>query len=218
MIKKVIGLYYSPVGGTKMMTEKIARDLAGKLCDHSPDKVSFDCYDLEGSDISGLDLNEDNIVVIGTPVYMGKIPLPAAKIIHKLKGNDVMTLVSVSYGGRSYGNALFELQHYAEDAGFKVIGAGAFTVFCKSLLSEGKFIAPAIDISALVEFEEAVSSKIKRLTGSEVKTLKVKPAPVEAPGRMPVHRISKISPKSAAVAQRALALICFNRRSSEWYL
>ena len=41
-----------------------------------------------------------------------------------------MPLVSVSYGGRSYGNALFELQHYAEDAGFKVIGAGAFMVCC----------------------------------------------------------------------------------------
>ena len=41
MIKKVIGLYYSPIGGTKMMTEKIARDLAGKLCDYRPEKVCF---------------------------------------------------------------------------------------------------------------------------------------------------------------------------------
>ena len=39
---------------------------------------------------------------------MGKIPLPAAKALHRLNGDNVMTLVSVSYGGRSYGNALFE--------------------------------------------------------------------------------------------------------------
>lgn len=218
MIKKVIGLYYSPIGGTKMMTEKIARDLAGKLCDYSPEKVCFDCYDLEDDTVSGLDLSDENIVVIGVPVYMGKIPLPAAKAIRRIKGDDVMTLVSVSYGGRSYGNALFELQHCAEDAGFKVIGAGAFMVFCKVLLSERKFKSPAIDIAALAEFEEAASSKIKRLAGSEVKTLKIKPAPVEAPGHMPVHLVSRYSTAAAATAQRVCEMLSMRKSRSEWFL
>ena len=218
MIKKVIGLYYSPIGGTKMMTEKIARDLAGKLCDFSPERVCFDCYDLEDDSISSLDLNDENVVVIGTPVYMGKIPLPAAKAIRKIKGDDVMTLVSVSYGGRSYGNALFELQHCAENAGFKVIGAGAFMVFCKALLKERKFKAPAIDVAALIEFEEAASSKIKRLAGCEVKTLKIKPAPVEAPGHMPVHLVSRYSAGAAAAAEKICERLSMRRRHSEWFL
>lgn len=217
MIKKVIGLYYSPIGGTKMMTEKIARDLAGKLCDFSPEKVSFDCFDLEDKTVK-LGFDESDVVVIGTPVYMGKIPLPAAKAIHGLKGNDVMTLVSVSYGGRSYGNALFELQHCAEDSGFKVIGAGAFMVFCKALLKERKFKAPAIDVAALIDFEEAASSKIKRLSGSEVKALKIKPAPVEAPGHMPIHRVSRYSTVAAATAQRVCEMLSMRKSRSEWFL
>ena len=129
-----------------------------------------------------------------------------------------MTLVSVSYGGRSYGNALFELQHCAENAGFKVIGAGAFMVFCKALLKERKFKAPAIDVAALIEFEEAASSKIKRLAGCEVKTLKIKPAPVEAPGHMPVHLVSKYSAGAAATAEKICERLSMRRRRSEWFL
>ena len=218
MIKEVIGLYYSPAGGTKMMTEKIAKDIAGNLCDSSSEMVGFDCYDLADDSIAELDLDEEKIVVIGMPVYMGKITLPAAKALHKIKGNDVMTLVSVSYGGRSYGNALFELQHYAEDAGFKVIGAGAFMVFCKTLLRERKFMAPAIDAAALVEFEKAISTKIKRLAGSEVKALKIKPAPVEAPGHMPVHLVSRYSTEAAAAAQKLCEKLSVKKSSSEWFL
>ncbi len=218
MINKIIGLYYSPIGGTRMMTEKIVRDLADKLCDYSPEKIGFDCYDLEDNSIADLHLNEENIVVIGTPVYMGKIPMPAAKALHEIKGNNVMTLVSVSYGGRSYGNALFELQHCAEDVGFKVIGAGAFMIFCKSLLSEKQFKAPAIDVASLAEFEDAASSKIKRLAGSEVKTLKIKPAPIEAPGHMPVHLVSKYSAGAAAAAEKICERLSMRRRRSEWFL
>jgi NAD(P)H-dependent FMN reductase len=218
MIRNIIGLYYSPIGGTRLMTEKMVRDLAGKLNGFSAEKISFDCYDLEDEGTADLKLNEEDIAVIATPVYMGKIPLPAARALGKLKGNNVLTLVSVSYGGRTYGNALFELQRYAEEAGFKVIAAGAFMVFCKTLLSERKFASPAIDISSLLEFEDAVSGKIKRLSGSEVEGLRIKPAPVEAPGHMPVHLVSKYSPTAAAVAQRLCEKLSLGRSQSEWFL
>lgn len=218
MIRKVIGFYYSPIGGTRLMTEKLARDIAVKLDEYCPEKVSFDCYDLEDERTCELELNEEDIAVIGTPVYMGKIPLPAAKALGKLKGDDVMTLVSVTYGGRSYGNALFELQRCAEDAGFKVIGAGAFMIFCKALLSERKFRFPAVDDASIRKFEEAATNKIKRLAGCEVEGLKIKPAPVEAPGHMPVHLVSRYSPGAAAAAQRVCERFSMRKRQSEWFL
>ncbi len=218
MIRKVIGFYYSPIGGSRLLTEKLARDLAEKLNEACPEKVGFDCYDLEDERTCDLELNEEHVAIIGTPVYMGKIPLPAAKALSKIKGDDVMTLVSVSYGGRSYGNALFELQRYAEEAGFKVIGAAAFMLFCKTLLSERKFKAPAIDEDSIVRFETAASGKIARLAGCEVEGLKIKPAPVEAPGHMPVHLVSRYSPGAAAAAQRLCERLSMKRRQSEWFL
>ncbi len=218
MIRKVIGFYYSPIGGTKLMTEKLARDIAEKLDEYCPEKVGFECCDLDDDNYCDLELNEEHVAVIAAPVYMGKIPVPAADALRKLEGDGVMTLVSVTYGGRSYGNALFELQRCAEDAGFKVIGAGAFMILCKALLRERKFRAPVIDETAVKRFEDAAVGKIKRLAGCEVEGLKIKPAPVEAPGHMPVHLVSRYSPGAAAVAQRICERFVMRKRQSEWFL
>lgn len=218
MIRKITGLYYSPAGGTKLITEKIVGDLAGMLNDCSPEEVGFECYDLEDATTAGLELNEENIAVIGMPVYLGKIPLPAAKALCNIKCDDVMTLATVSYGGRSYGNALFELQRCAEEAGLKVIGAGAFYVSCRNLLSSGKFVYPAVDAEAIDRFGKASANKIMRLNGCEVEGLRIKPAPVEAPGHMPVHLVSRFSADAAAAAQRLFAVLALRKRHSEWFL
>lgn len=45
MIRKVIGIYYSPAGGTKIMTEALARKIGAVLDDCSPLDVSVECYD-----------------------------------------------------------------------------------------------------------------------------------------------------------------------------
>ena len=204
-----------------MMTEKLAADLAAMLNEGIPEEVGFDCYDLEDERTTDLELNEEDIAVIGVPVYVGKIPLPAARALSRMKGKGVMTLATVSYGGRSYGNALFELQRCAEEAGLKVIGAGAFVMAGKALKTGKKqamMAAPPVDISSLEEFRDAVSGKIKRLAGCEVEGLRIKPAPVEAPGHMPVHLVSRVSPKAAAAAQKAIETLIFKRRQSEWYL
>ena len=218
MIRKIIGLYYSPIGGTRLMTEKLARDLAGKLDGYSPDKVGFSCFDLTDKSTLDIDIDDECIAVIATPVYLGKIPLPAAKAIMDLKGKGAMTIVSVSFGGYSYGNALFELLHYAEAAGFSVIGAAAFSIFCKTLLREGDFTAPGIDDTSISKFEDAASGKIKRLSGSEIEGLKIKPAPVVAPGRMPVHFVSRYSTEAAALAQRIFEKLSIRKNGSEWFL
>ena len=48
--------------------------------------------------------------------------------------------------------------------------------------------------------------------------LKIRPMPVEVNGRMPVHKISRISPKAAAVAQGVFNRMSVLRRRSEWFL
>ena len=78
--------------------------------------------------------------------------------------------------------------------------------------------APAIDTAALSEFCNAASEKIKRLAGCEIEELKIRPVPVEVSGRMPVHKISRISPKAAAVAQGVFNRLSVMRRKSEWFL
>lgn len=91
-------------------------------------------------------------------------------------------------------------------------------ILCKALLRERKFKFPAVDDAAIMRFEDAAANKIKRLAGCEVEGLKIKPMPVEAPGHMPVHLISRYSPSAAAVAQRVCERFSMKKRQSEWFL
>ena len=218
MIKRVAGLYYSPVGGTAIMTERLARSIKDVLDDCSPEDITVECHDLLKEQTAGIKVDEETIVVIGMPVYVGKIPLPAANVLRGIKGNGAMTLTAVSYGGRSYGNALFELNSLAEDCGFRPIGAGAFLISYMARRNSATSSAPALDIESMAEFSNAASAKIKRLTGCEIEELKIKPAPLEVSGRMPVHKISRISPKAAATAQKVIEKISLLKRHSEWFL
>ena len=218
MIKRVTGLYYSPVGGTAIMTERLARNIKDILDDCSPEDISLECYDLLKEQTDDIKVDEETVVVIGMPVYVGKIPLPAAAALKKIAGNGAMTLASVSYGGRSYGNALFELKSLAEDCGFRPIGAGAFLISYMAIRGSSRGSAPSFDMEAMTEFSKAASSKIKRLMGCEIEELKIKPAPLEVSGRMPVHKISRISPKAAAAAQKVIEKISLLKRHSEWFL
>ena len=218
MIRKVIGIYFSPVGGTAMMTESLAREVAGKLNECSPEDITVECHDLLRESGAGIQLNEDTIAVIGMPVCMGKIPLPGARALEMISGTGALTLAAVSYGGRSYGNALYELQHCAEDLGLSVIGAGAFLVRYQAVVGSQKRSVAMIDMATLDDFCKAASDKIKRLSGCEVEGLKIRPMPVELNGRMPVHKISRISPKAAAFAQEVCERLSLTRRHSEWFL
>ena len=217
MIRKVIGIYYSPVGGTEIMTRTLTRKIGEILDDCSPLDVSIECFDML-KEQNNIAFDDETVAVIGMPVYVGKIPLPAAAALRGIEGNGAMTLAAVSYGGRKYGNALFELKRLAEERGFKAVGAGAFMISYMASRGSARSAAPAIDTAALSEFCNAASEKIKRLAGCEIEELKIRPVPVEVSGRMPVHKISRISPKAAAVAQGVFNRLSVMRRKSEWFL
>ncbi len=218
MIRKVVGIYYSPAGGTKMMTETLARKVGAILDENSPLDVSVECYNMLKENIDSIVIDDETVAVIGMPVYVGKIPLPAAELMRSIAGNGAMTLAAVSYGGRKYGNALFELKRLIEECGFKAIGAGAFMISYMARRGSATSAAPAIDLEALLDFSKAASDKIRRLSGSEIEELRIKPVPVEVSGRMPVHKISRISPNAAAIAQEVFNKLSVLRRRSEWFL
>lgn len=200
------------------MTETLARKVGAILDECSPLDVSVECYNMLQYQGDSVVLDDETVAVIGMPVYVGKIPLPAAAALRNITGNGAMTLAVVSYGGRKYGNALFELKRLTEECGFKAIGAGAFMISYMAARGSSRSSEPAIDSEALADFGKAASEKIKRLAGSEIEELRIKPMPVEVSGRMPVHKISRISPKAAAIAQGVFNKISVLRRKSEWFL
>ena len=200
------------------MTERLVRQIGTMLNECSPLDVSIECHDMLKEDSDSFELDDETVAIIGMPVYIGKIPLPAAGVLRNIKGGGAMALTAVSYGGRSYGNALFELKRVAEECGFRPVGAGAFMASYMAARGSSRMEAPRLDAEAIYDFGKAAAEKIKRLNGSEIEELKIKPVPVEVNGRMPVHGISRISPKAAAVAQSIFNKLSVLRRNSEWFL
>lgn len=218
MIKRVVGLHFSPRGGTAMITERIAKDIAAHLNNNSASAVKFECFDLVDCAINHeqLDFNDETIVVVGMPAYVGKIPLPAIKILKCLQGGGAMTITVVSYGNNNYGNSLYELYNYVDNQGFVVVGAGAFVTRHgrKDIL-----VRPDNeDAEAISDFCKSTANKLIRLAGSSIDGLKIKPVPLTIHGKMPIHRISRIAPKAAATAQMALEKANLRRKEPEWFL
>jgi len=70
--------------------------------------------------------HKDDAVIVGAPVYGGRLPGPAAEAFKKLKGNGASAVATVIFGNRDYDDALLELNDILSSAGFRVVGAGAF--------------------------------------------------------------------------------------------
>lgn len=217
MIKKVVGIYYSPSGGTAKMAEMLTEDIALRLREHCPDEIEVMCYDIEDSSETYV-LDKETVAVLAMPVYMGKIPLPGIKAMRNLKGSNALTLTLVSYSGRSFGNALYELKEYASDRGFEPVGAGAFAINYGAVRGSSRPGSMVLDVDALSDFGKASAAKIMRLGGCDIDGLKIKPAPLEVKGNMPKHGISRLSPRAAAIAQSLMDMITLRRQESEWFL
>lgn len=68
---------------------------------------------------------EEDVVLLGMPVYAGRIPAVARERLSGIRGEGSRCLVVVTYGNRHYDDALLELADLATAQGFSVQGAAA---------------------------------------------------------------------------------------------
>lgn len=109
---------FSPTGTTRRTLENIAAGMEEA-------DVRIRDFTLSGGRGTPLSFTESDLVVIGMPVYYGRIP----KLFHAglpLRGNGAAAVYVVVYGNRAYDDALLELKELGEAAGFASLGAAAF--------------------------------------------------------------------------------------------
>lgn len=116
-IKRVYKVYFSATYTTK----KIVDVIAGELCD-----CIIDC-DVTAQPITEtIEMGRGDVLVIGMPVYGGRIPKSALQSISSLNGNNAPAIICCVYGNRDYDDALLELNNEVVSQGFKIVSAGAF--------------------------------------------------------------------------------------------
>jgi ferredoxin len=169
-------IYFSPTQTTKRVLEGIAAGIPGATVQH---------LDLTPPAAwpQGLAELQDELALIGAPVYGGLIPIDAVHRLQRLKGNDTPAVVVAVYGNREYEDALLELRDLVTQAGFRPVAGGAF-IGEHSFSSDARPIAagrPDVqDLQKARAFGGGICEKIKGL--ANVKEL----PPLQVPGSSPL--------------------------------
>lgn len=162
-VKKIRALYFSATGTTQTAVKTVAAAAAAVL-DCPWQAVSFTLPRERQEDLV---FGPDELVVVGVPVYAGRVPnvlLPF--LTQKLAGNGALAVPVVLYGNRNYDDALMELRNILAQDGFACVAGAAFVgehSFSR-VLAAGR---PDSEDRVLMEgFGQAVGRKVKRLTAA----------------------------------------------------
>ena len=118
-IKKVKLICFSPTGTTRKVLESIAEGIAVDDVEH----INLTLPEGVGQTVPAF---SDELVMIGAPVYGGRLPVDAVNRFRKLKAIKTLAVLIVVYGNRAFEDALLELKNLSMELGFKPVAAGAF--------------------------------------------------------------------------------------------
>jgi len=135
----------------------------------------------------------DELVLLGAPVYSGRIPPQAAERIRRFQGGHTPAVVVVVYGNRAYDDALLELRDIAVAAGFRPIAAAAF-------IGEHSFADAATpialgrpdrnDLETARKFGESIRKKLDAMNTLDADAV------LQVPGNYPYKERQKRQPVS----------------------
>ncbi len=183
---KLHSVFFSATGATRTVTRAVGSGTKCAVC-HEWDLTLPRCP-------TAKTFAEDHLVVIGMPVYAGRLPRLAIERFKLLKGAGTPVVALVVYGNHAYDDALLELCDLCTEQGFRVIGAGAF-------VGKHSFSSPEKPIAA--DRPDSEDIRQAKQFGSQIQSLLNRTNPVrlnlpEIPGNRPYK--PEMHPADAAAA------------------
>jgi len=117
-IENIYLVYFSPTNTTKKIVRTIGENIK---CENL-----LDINLLKTPIKENIYIGENDLLIVGMPVFVGRIPTVCVDMLNHLKGDNSRAVVVNAYGNRDYDDALIELYDIVEKNGFKTIAAGAF--------------------------------------------------------------------------------------------
>lgn len=156
-IEQVTSVYFSPTDNTKTAVELIAGALPGH-------QAGLDLTDAgERPDYYFM---ENEAVVVGVPVYGGRVPAAAAGRLKKLHGKKTAAVLVVTYGNRAYEDALLELKLILQRQGFCPMAAAAVSAEHNIVRSIGAGRPDKADRKKLRQFGRELGKRFWELTSN----------------------------------------------------
>jgi ferredoxin len=118
-------VYFSPTGTTKAVVQGIA---------HGINPGTIELIDITRPDARKQPLltSENELLVVGVPVYMGRVPALLNEWLNAIKAHNTPTVCVVVYGNRVYDDALLELKNI-------VMKCGCIPIACAAYIGEHSF-------------------------------------------------------------------------------
>lgn len=119
---RIAGAYFSPTGTTRTVVTCLSKELGSLF--QIP--VILTDFTLPAERISLLQFEENDLVIVGVPVYAGRVPNVLLKFLAQLSGKGATGIPVVLFGNRAYDDALIELRDILSHGGISPVAAGAF--------------------------------------------------------------------------------------------
>ena len=159
-VKRVWAVFFSPTGTTRKVVTRIADAVAHELVTEY-ETVDFT---LPAAREAILRFSADDLVILGTPVYAGRVPNILLKFLGSIEGHGAAAVPVVLFGNRAYDDALIELRDILEEDGFHTIAAAAFVgehAFSNTL-ARGR--PDEKDLAIADDFARAAASKLTTIS------------------------------------------------------
>lgn len=118
MDKQLNLLYFTATDTTAKVVKEVASGIGGKFKEYN--------ITLPLNREKELVFSSEDLVIIGVPVYGGRVPEFLVNYFGKIKGNNTPAIFIVVYGNRDYEDALLELKNTFEENGFIGIAGASF--------------------------------------------------------------------------------------------
>lgn len=182
-IQTIYAVCFSPTGNTKRINAAIAEVIAGR----TGIPVREIDFTLPQSRQQAHHFSAGDLVLFGIPVYAGRIPnkiLPAVQTL--FEGNGALAIPVVTFGNRSFDNALIELRMELEQHGFHTVAGAAFVAehVMSKKLAAGR--PDPEDFKEIRQFAEDAADRIEALEEGPQDGMAQIPAPVTVKGEDPI--------------------------------
>lgn len=151
-------IYFSATSTTKKIVRYIAEGTG---------VPEINCFDITRGWTEPVAFGPEEIVIIGMPVYAGRIPSVAAESLRRFTGNRTPTMVVCVYGNRDFDDALLELKNRVESGGFDIVSAAAFIGQHAIFPEVGKGRPDEEDKKTAINFGKESYSRIKVISSSD---------------------------------------------------
>ncbi len=173
-LQRIRLIYFSATDTTKTTVRRIGQILSQQLSI----PVQEDDFTLPAAREQEIACSEEELAVIGVPVYAGRVPNKLLPYVSgRIHGSRTPAVPVVLFGNRAYDDALIELRDVMERNGFRCIAGAAFVGEHSFSYTLGAGRPDAEDLLVADQFARRIAQQVSRMETLPEKPVEVKGNP-----------------------------------------